>query len=437
MHVGHLRSTILGDSICRILEYLGNDVMRINHVGDWGTAFGMLIAYLEFINPDYATNPEKNGNIRDLEEFYKSAKQKFDAEPEFKKKAQLKTVDLQHGDENTRKAWQFICQISRDNFNEIYRRLDIKLKEVGESFYDPIARDLIPQLEEKKLIELDQGAKVFRIPGETNPLMCVKSDGGLGYDTSDLAALKYRLLDLNRDWIIYVVGGEQEIHLRSIFKAGEICGWHKPPQTRLDHMKFGLVTGKDGKKFYYSFCNDFLVQCDVVYKIDFSKWKDASKYFIEFLKESAKIMRSSKSLSNKSQTGNENKKDDSEKAIDKEDSSKKDDPNDPNTLEKMYAKKVDSADLKLYKDFDFGGMRSKSVTTPTYFFKEKDSLYITDDDINNFLEIADYGGSYTKYLSLFKHYSYLSSLISIRKQIKDDKLKKMVVEAKIMICTTN
>ncbi|MCQ2820440.1 MAG: arginine--tRNA ligase [archaeon] len=248
MHVGHLRSTILGDSICRILEYLGNDVMRINHVGDWGTAFGMLIAYLEFINPDYTTNPEKSGNIRDLEEFYKNAKAKFDSEPEFKKKAQLKTVELQQGDENTRKAWQFICQISRDNFNEIYRRLDIKLKEVGESFYDPIARQLIPQLEEKKLIELDQGAKVFRIPGEKNPLMCVKSDGGLGYDTSDLAALKYRLLDLNRDWIIYVVGGEQEIHLRSIYKAGEICGWHKPPQTRLDHMKFGLVTGKDGKK---------------------------------------------------------------------------------------------------------------------------------------------------------------------------------------------
>lgn len=249
MHVGHLRSTILGDSICRILEFLGNDVMRVNHVGDWGTQFGMLIAFLELNNPNYAENPEGNENIRDLEEFYKKAKEKFDSDPEFKKKAQLKTVELQKGDPNTRKAWEFICQISRENFNKIYERLGIKLTEVGESFYDPLCRELIPKLEGEGHLVKDQGAVVFKIPKERHPLIIVKSDGGIGYDTTDLAALNYRINTLNRDWIIYTVGGEQEEHLRLIFKAGEICGWHKPPATRLDHMQFGLVQGKDGKKF--------------------------------------------------------------------------------------------------------------------------------------------------------------------------------------------
>lgn len=249
MHVGHLRSTILGDTICRILEYLGNKVHRINHVGDWGTQFGMLIAYLEVNNPNYADNPEANENIRDLEEFYKKAKEKFDNDPEFKKKAQLKTVDLQKGDKDTRKAWEFICQVSRDNFDKIYQRLGVKLTEVGESFYDPLCRELIPKLEEEKFLEQDQGCTVFKIPKEKHPLIIVKSDGGIGYDTTDIAALNYRINTLKCDWLIYVVGGEQEEHLRLIFKAGEIIGWHKPPQTRIDHMQFGLVQGKDGKKF--------------------------------------------------------------------------------------------------------------------------------------------------------------------------------------------
>ena len=150
--------------------------MRVNHVGDWGTQFGMLIAFLELNNPNYAENPEGNENIRDLEEFYKKAKEKFDSDPEFKKKAQLKTVELQKGDPNTRKAWEFICQISRENFNKIYERLGIKLTEVGESFYDPLCRELIPKLEGEGHLVKDQGAVVFKIPKEptkllTNPLI--------------------------------------------------------------------------------------------------------------------------------------------------------------------------------------------------------------------------------------------------------------------------
>ena len=245
MHIGHLRSTIIGDSICRVLEFLDNDVMRVNHIGDWGTQFGMLIAYLETINPNYETS---NENIRDLEEFYKQAKEKFDNDNEFKKKAQLKTVELQKGEENTRKAWEFICHVSRENFEKIYQRLNIKLKEVGESFYDPLCRKLIPILEEKKFLEKDQGALIMRFEGEKQPLLIVKSDGGIGYDTTDLAALEYRINECKRDWIIYVVGSEQKDHFRLLFKAGKKCGW-MDDKIRVDHMDFGLVQGKDGKKF--------------------------------------------------------------------------------------------------------------------------------------------------------------------------------------------
>ena len=248
MHVGHLRSTILGESLCRILEFLGNKVERINHVGDWGTQFGMLIAYLESINPNYAQEPEKCGNIRDLEEFYKSAKKKFDEDPEFKKTSQLRTVDLQKGDAGARNAWQFICQVSRDNFNIIYKKLGVTLKECGESFYNDMCKDLIKELEEKGIVIEDKGAKIIRIEGIKNPLIMVKSDGGIGYDTTDMAAMNYRINTLKANWLIYVVATEQSDHFKMIFKAGEKAGIYKKGEVRLDHMGFGLVQGADGKK---------------------------------------------------------------------------------------------------------------------------------------------------------------------------------------------
>ena len=248
MHVGHLRSTILGECICRILEFLGNKVERINHVGDWGTQFGMLIAYLESINPNYSNEPEKCGNIRDLEGFYKNAKKKFDEDPNFKKTSQLKTVDLQKGDPDARKAWQFICQISRDNFEKVYQKLDVHLTECGESFYDDMCRKLVKELEEKNVIVEDKGAKILRVEGFKNPMIIVKSDGGIGYDSTDLAALNYRVNTLKADWIIYVVATEQSEHFKILFKAGEVAGFYKPGEVRLDHMAFGLVQGSDGKK---------------------------------------------------------------------------------------------------------------------------------------------------------------------------------------------
>jgi arginyl-tRNA synthetase len=244
MHVGHLRSTILGDAICNILEFLGNDVSRINHVGDWGTQFGMLIAYLEEAYPDYLENKP---DIHDLEDFYVKAKKKFDDE-EFKKRAQEKTVFLQKGDKKCREAWEFICEVSRKEFNKIYKRLNIRLEELGESFYDPYCRQLVPMLEEKGIIVTDQGAKVIKVPGYKLPLMIVKSDGGLTYDTSDLTALWYRITQMKRDWVIYVVGSEQELHLKLTFEGGKLAGWHTPPTTRCDHMAFGLMLGANGGK---------------------------------------------------------------------------------------------------------------------------------------------------------------------------------------------
>ena len=248
MHVGHLRSTILGESICRILEFLGNKVERINHVGDWGTQFGMLIAYLESINPNYANEPEKCGNIRDLEEFYKNAKKKFDENPEFKKISQLKTVDLQKGEPNARKAWLFICQISRENFEKVYQKLGVHLTECGESFYNEMCKNLVKELESKKIIIEDKGAKIIRLKDFKNPMIIVKSDGGIGYDSTDLCAINYRINILKADWIIYVVATEQAEHFKMLFKAAEICGFLKNGQVRLDHMGFGLVQGEDGKK---------------------------------------------------------------------------------------------------------------------------------------------------------------------------------------------
>ena len=203
---------------------------------------------VESINPNYANEPEKCGNIRDLEEFYKSAKKKFDEDPEFKKTSQLKTVDLQKGDPEARKAWQFICQISRDNFEIIYKKLGVHLKECGESFYNDLCVKIIKELEEKKVIVEDKGAKIIRVEGYKIPLIMVKSDGGIGYDTTDMAALNYRINTLKANWLIYVVASEQNDHFKMLFKAGEKAGFFKKGEVRLDHMGFGLVQGDDGKK---------------------------------------------------------------------------------------------------------------------------------------------------------------------------------------------
>ncbi|RMF26108.1 MAG: arginine--tRNA ligase, partial [Cyanobacteria bacterium J083] len=197
MHVGHLRSTIIGDCIARILEFQGHDVLRLNHVGDWGTQFGMLIAYLREVYPEALTTADVL-DIGDLVSFYKKAKIRFDEDPEFREKARQEVVKLQAGAEDSRRAWQLLCEQSRREFQVIYDLLDVKAEERGESFYNPFLPQIVAKLEEKGLITEDNGAKCVFLEGFTNkkgeplPLIVQKSDGGYNYATTDLAALDYR-----------------------------------------------------------------------------------------------------------------------------------------------------------------------------------------------------------------------------------------------------
>ncbi|CBZ50723.1 arginyl-tRNAsynthetase, related [Neospora caninum Liverpool] len=246
MHVGHLRSTIIGESICRILAFHGHEVQRINHIGDWGTQFGMLIEYLHSQFPDYKANMP---DISDLNAFYKKAKASFDADDGFKARSREMVVKLQGGDEAALESWRLICDVSRHEFEKVYKRLDVTLEERGESYYNPAIPKVVQELTDKGMITVSDGAKcVFTRVSEV-PLMAVKSDGGFGYDSTDLAAIRDRLVERQGDWLIYVTDLGQEEHFAKIFAAAEQAGWHTPPETRVDHMGFGVVQGQDGKRF--------------------------------------------------------------------------------------------------------------------------------------------------------------------------------------------
>eukprot|EP00956_Cyclotella_meneghiniana_P024215 scaffold48316_cov72-Cyclotella_meneghiniana.AAC.5 len=247
MHVGHLRSTIIGESVCRILEYIGNDVKRINHVGDWGTQFGMLIQYLKEEYPDFTDDIP---NITDLTEFYKNAKKRFDDSPEFKKVSQLNVVKLQAGDEECRKIWQVLCDVSRKEFEKVYNRLDITVEECGESFYNDKIPPVIQEFDDKGLISVeDGGAKCVFVPKYKVPLMLQKSDGGYGYDSTDMAAIKYRVEDVGASHIVYITDFTQGDHFQMVFAAAKKIGWVTDESHRLDHIGFGTVQGEDGKRF--------------------------------------------------------------------------------------------------------------------------------------------------------------------------------------------
>jgi arginyl-tRNA synthetase len=247
MHVGHLRSTIIGESTSRILEFCGHEVHRLNHVGDWGTQFGMLIEYMKEKFPNFQ---KETPNVSDLQEFYKAAKKRFDDDEAFKEKARLSVVDLQSGGEYARAAWQKICDVSRAAYQKIYDRLGITLLERGESFYNPLIAPIVAELKARGLVKDSDGAMCFFTPRVADiPLMAVKSDGGYGYDSTDLAAIYHRLFIMRADWIIYITDMGQETHFHMIFDAAEQAGWHRPPATRCDHMGFGVVQGEDKKKF--------------------------------------------------------------------------------------------------------------------------------------------------------------------------------------------
>ncbi|XP_067852207.1 arginine--tRNA ligase, cytoplasmic isoform X3 [Heptranchias perlo] len=246
MHVGHLRSTIIGDSMCRLFEFVGYDVLRLNHVGDWGTQFGMLIAHLQDRFPDYLiVSPP----IGDLQAFYKESKRRFDEEEAFKKRAYQCVVLLQSHNPDIIKAWNMICDVSRKEFQKIYEHLDIKLIERGESYYQDMMNDVVKLFEEKGLVQLDEGRKIVFPPGCPVPLTIVKSDGGYTYDTSDLAAIRQRIFDEKADIIIYVVDNGQNVHFQTIFAAAQMIGWYDPKEVRVEHAGFGVVLGEDKKKF--------------------------------------------------------------------------------------------------------------------------------------------------------------------------------------------
>lgn len=254
MHVGHLRSTIIGDCLARLFEFHGDEVLRLNHVGDWGTAFGMLIAYMKKQVPDVLARKQKCELI-DLMTWYKASKKLFDEDEVFKKQAQLEVVSLQSGDEENLAAWRLICDISQEAYQQIYDLLDVKIKVRGESFYNPMLKSIVHDLDVKGLITVSEGAKCIYLEGFKNregellPLMVQKSDGGFNYDTTDVAALRHRVDEEKAQRIIYVTDQGQGTHFSMIFKAGELAGYVDPNKVRLDHVGFGLVLGADGKKF--------------------------------------------------------------------------------------------------------------------------------------------------------------------------------------------
>lgn len=245
MHVGHLRSTIIGDSICRVLEFLGHRVKRVNHLGDWGTQFGMLLTFLTENFPDWEVNPP---DISDLETFYIQAKQRFDADNEFKERSKQRVVELQAGDDNSIKAWKYICKVSRDYLQTVYDRLNITLEDYGESFYNSMLPSVVEELVGKGVAVVNDGALCVFIPKKEPPLMLRKTNGSYGYDSTDIAAVRYRILEEGADRVIYVTDTGQYPHFELIFAAAQLSGWHNPPRTRLDHAGFGVVLGEDGKR---------------------------------------------------------------------------------------------------------------------------------------------------------------------------------------------
>ncbi|MGD1941162.1 MAG: arginine--tRNA ligase [Leptolyngbyaceae cyanobacterium] len=253
MHVGHLRSTIIGDSLARVLEFTGHDVLRLTHVGDWGAQFGMLITHLRAVCPEALTSAAAV-DIGDLVMFYKQAKQRFDTDEEFKERSRQAVVELQSGEPAAIAAWQLLCDQSRQAFQKIYDRLDIRIIERGESFYNPLLSDVVAALRDQGLLVEDQGAQVVFLDGFTNkagepqPLIIQKSNGGFNYANTDLAAIRHRPQQEQAQRILNVVDVGQASHFTQVFQVAAKAGWI-PDDVELAHVPFGLVQGEDGKKF--------------------------------------------------------------------------------------------------------------------------------------------------------------------------------------------
>lgn len=252
MHVGHLRSTIIGDATVRTLSFLGHHVIRANHVGDWGTQFGMLIAYLEKMN-----NEHGDFALADLEGFYRAAKQHYDEDPVFAEKAREYVVKLQGGDEYCKTLWKKLIDITMSQNNAIYQRLNVTLSDndiMGESLYNPMLADIVNDLIQQGIATEDDGAIVVYLDefknkdGEKMGVIIRKRDGGFLYTTTDIAAVKYRYQTLHADRILYYIDSRQHQHLQQVWLIAKKAGYI-PDSLKLEHHMFGMMLGKDGKPF--------------------------------------------------------------------------------------------------------------------------------------------------------------------------------------------
>lgn len=254
LHVGHLRSTIIGDCLARLFEFLGYDVLRLNHIGDWGTQFGMLIAYMKEKEGDVLEG-KKEVDVFSLVNWYKAAKKLFDEERNFSGRAKREVVALQSGNKDSLDAWKKICEISKRSYLKIYDLLGVRLKDRGESFYNKMLGEVVLDLSKKGLITVSDGAKCIFLEGfkgrdgKEVPYMVQKSDGGFTYDTTDIAAMRHRIEVEKADRIIIVTDAGQSLHFKMLYAASVKAGYLDPKKVRFDHVAFGVVLGKDGKKF--------------------------------------------------------------------------------------------------------------------------------------------------------------------------------------------
>jgi arginyl-tRNA synthetase len=252
MHVGHLRSTIIGDALVRVLRWVGHDVRIVSHIGDWGTPFGMLLEWLIEIGENTAAHELSVG---DLDTFYKAARKRFDEDPEFNERARLRVVALQQGDAESLRLWRLLVEESERYFMTVNARLGVLLTEsdfVGESFYNDRLADVTDELDRLGLLRESQGALcVFPAgftgrDGEPLPLIVRRSNGGFGYQATDLAAIRYRIRELHGQRLLYVVGIPQHQHLEMVFETAREAGWMHEG-VRAQHVGFGLIFGPDGK----------------------------------------------------------------------------------------------------------------------------------------------------------------------------------------------
>jgi arginyl-tRNA synthetase len=254
MHVGHLRSTVIGDALARLYRFAGHRVLARNHVGDWGTPFGMLIEHLVDLGEAQAV---ASLSIGDLDGFYRSARAKFDVDETFRERSRARVVALQAGDPETRRLWRVLVDESVAYFSEVYEKLDVTMSRddlAGESSYNEHLADVVDALERQGLLVDSGGALCVFPPGFTNrdgeplPLIVQKRDEGYGYAATDLAALRDRVERLGGDLLLYVVGAPQAQHFEMVFAVARMAGW-LPDEVRCEHVSFGNVLGADHKMF--------------------------------------------------------------------------------------------------------------------------------------------------------------------------------------------